>query len=117
MRISDWSSDVCSSDLWPRRPAETPVRTRQDRQYLRGARLVGRFVAEYALEIECRAFFGAAVHGVLHAEFRIDRARGRARTMDHHALFGVADLRIGHPQIKVGEARPGPCCCKGGKRV
>src|SRR3546814_7434738 len=65
MRISDWSSDVCSSDLNQRRVARAPPQAVDLRRVIgkfvlariRARRGDCRYVVEQVAQVSCRRFF------------------------------------------------------------
>src|SRR3546814_5045650 len=78
MRISDWSSDVCSSDLAHAGPAhagDDGAKTDADRRYDHHQCLVARIAEDHRDEAEGVDRLGEPVIGV---EARIDRERGRS---------------------------------------
>src|SRR3546814_11129837 len=100
MRISDWSSDVCSSDLRCRiRDTDARFRCRAGarlRGYhptiAQGARGVADAAALGARLVRCR---GRRLYGVASAQFRtprteVGRASGRARVWQVVEVWGVA---------------------------
>src|SRR3546814_20525189 len=76
MRISDWSSDVCSSDLGDRRPADDLARRAERGELRKGGR-----GERLALAREARHFL---LHhrGELGGGIGIGSTRGDARTLD-----------------------------------
>src|SRR3546814_20950838 len=63
MRISDWSSDVCSSDLGRRRPAPEPAAA--DAAAFAAGRIRGRFVLNAATTLRMHAQRGFTLLEVL----------------------------------------------------
>src|SRR3546814_10676208 len=85
MRISDWSSDVCSSDLY--RTAE--LRERQHRHI----EILGQ-------RLEPAADFGDFLHAMVAAA--APRAREQLEIIDHHQpdLVIVPPLEPPHPRVE-----------------
>src|SRR3546814_1597546 len=86
MRISDWSSDVCSSDLTTERgqPVQAEV---EDRLHLRLRQAVGRGLLHLALDRLDEADIGGDLaHRPFAREQRLARRRriGRAADDSHH---------------------------------
>src|SRR3546814_5231513 len=80
MRISDWSSDVCSSDLALRRPHDRRVASA-------AAEVAGQGVIDHAL---AGKIFVVAGHGEeRHDEARRAEAALRAVAVDHRLLHGM----------------------------
>src|SRR3546814_17524072 len=99
MRISDWSSDVCSSDLGSSEEhtrAERHAASGQRRHVLQERRMHPRFLVEQVAAVE-EDFPGVAARGVgVPRQVRVDqRVSGR----------GVLELR--HP-VLLGGAHPSP---------
>src|SRR3546814_16269368 len=97
MRISDWSSDVCSSDLWL--------------QLLRHRRIESRRVRHHAQSLRCRLARPAAVGEARH------RGAGGGGRMKIRAQIGKVlnlDKCIGCPTCSV-TCKPGWTTREGGE--
>src|SRR3546814_8057433 len=100
MRISDWSSDVCSSDLSTQRPAE--------RLDLFGAGLVLQIQAELGNELAGHDRIGDVVdapHSLLRVPRRANLALG-VTGFEQPDQLGVAP--IVEPFVSLGEQPPCP---------
>src|SRR3546814_17256000 len=109
MRISDWSSDVCSSDLRHPLPPAPPAGGGEPRRRQRRARGVGRRSAPPRRGGERRqvALPRADEPRAAHALERHPRLLGDDRAPDHGAgLAALRRLRTGHPPPRPAPADP-----------
>src|SRR3546814_8300759 len=93
MRISDWSSDVCSSDLayGPAMSDETVIVRNQGTIFLAGPPLVKAATGE---EITAEELGGAETHG------RRSGVVDHVAENDEHALLIVRDIEIGRASCR-----------------
>src|SRR3546814_14023636 len=115
MRISDWSSDVCSSDLYSLPRPETPflAAVGRDPGRLRIAWTVGT-PDDVVLHPECRAAVERAArlaagfgHDVEEAAPEIDHDLLRRSMITIVAAHIAEALAPGHPLLPAGAPRPG----------
>src|SRR3546814_17696032 len=114
MRISDWSSDVCSSDLLQGRPrapdAAAPLNAAaflcgegRDRQPMRRTDVhrvpdrtaprslaIPLFWMDMVVHLKCRGRVGFSAHGLAAAQQKIGRASCRERVWQYGSISVVA---------------------------
>src|SRR3546814_7223357 len=96
MRISDWSSDVCSSDLYYRTSSATNVGADKD-SLTRQQQAVRAYAAASRVTIEAE-FYDAAVSGA----DRIDAREGFADLLGQIDKAGIEmteDVRVGKERV------------------
>src|SRR3546814_14313077 len=107
MRISDWSSDVCSSDLAKRRELHFPIA-----QHVRVRRLAGRVVGQKTCEYALTVFAREVDAMQRNIELVADRARileivGRCAVALF--VFGPVDHEQRSEERRVGKECVSPC--------
>src|SRR3546814_4737408 len=107
MRISDWSSDVCSSDLGVRGGWKIGA-TAVDNLHELGAAepIYGRIPKHAILESPCRIPFDALMTPVLECEFAFRIGKGLPRMAGGWTADNVMEhVASMHSAIEVGERR------------
>src|SRR3546814_11724476 len=94
MRISDWSSDVCSSDLCRRR-----AHGRRAAPFLRGSRPLLRSCRTHGALLD--AFFGGRV---VHDAVDVDARQVHVVRIDGADLDDLFDLADADPASQIGSA-------------
>src|SRR3546814_3375803 len=95
MRMSDWSSDVCSSDLLvrctggKRGPAAAAVAPQEGDRGYAGEQGAGCGVGNLARRIEEGALIGTLVYDMVDGELAADLALDRKRGVEDDRLLGM----------------------------